>query len=152
MLVGTDVCVWMVVVWEETRVPGGNPPVWLGDHMTISHVDAGNRNPVCSGERRVGYHCASQTATGILWNQTFCVGPLDSCGHHWSVWTSLLSVGIIDQCGHHWSEEPRFKCQHTYIIVILTVYILECIESLANVEIVCQPNIYAFTVSWMCMC
>ena len=26
MLVGTDVCVWMVVVWEETGLPGGNPP------------------------------------------------------------------------------------------------------------------------------
>ena len=25
-------------VWEETGVPGGNPPVWLGDHMTISHA------------------------------------------------------------------------------------------------------------------
>jgi len=36
MLVGTtDVCVRMVFVWEET---GGNTPVWLGDHMTISHV------------------------------------------------------------------------------------------------------------------
>ena len=38
MHVGTDVCVF---VWEETGVPGGNPPVWLGDHMTISHADAG---------------------------------------------------------------------------------------------------------------
>jgi len=27
MLVGTDVCVLMVFVWEETGVPGGNPPV-----------------------------------------------------------------------------------------------------------------------------
>ena len=27
MLVGTDVCVQMVFVWEETGVPGGNPPV-----------------------------------------------------------------------------------------------------------------------------
>ena len=27
MLVGTDVCVWMVFVWEEIEVPGGNPPV-----------------------------------------------------------------------------------------------------------------------------
>ena len=25
MLVGTDVCVRMVFVWEETGVPGGNP-------------------------------------------------------------------------------------------------------------------------------
>ena len=38
MLVGTDVCVRMVFVWEETRVPRGNPPVWLGAHMTISHM------------------------------------------------------------------------------------------------------------------
>ena len=35
MLVGTDVCVRMVFGWEETGVPGGNAPVWLGDHMTI---------------------------------------------------------------------------------------------------------------------
>jgi len=27
MLVGTDVCVPVVFVWEETGVPGGNPPV-----------------------------------------------------------------------------------------------------------------------------
>jgi len=27
MLVGTDVCVRMVLVWEETGVHGGNPPV-----------------------------------------------------------------------------------------------------------------------------
>jgi len=27
MLVGTDVCVRMVFVWEETGVPGGNPPI-----------------------------------------------------------------------------------------------------------------------------
>ena len=39
MLVGTDVCVRMVFVWAETGVPGGNPLVWLGDHMTISHAD-----------------------------------------------------------------------------------------------------------------
>ena len=41
MLVGTDVCVRMVFVWEETGVPGETPPVWLGYHMTISHADAG---------------------------------------------------------------------------------------------------------------
>ena len=39
MLVGTNVCVYMVFVWEETGVPRGKPPVWLGDHMTISHAD-----------------------------------------------------------------------------------------------------------------
>ena len=38
-LVGTDVCVRMVFVWEETGVPGGSPPVCLGDHMTISPFD-----------------------------------------------------------------------------------------------------------------
>ena len=41
MLVGTDVCVPVVFVWEETGVPRGNPPVWLDDHMTIAHADAG---------------------------------------------------------------------------------------------------------------
>ena len=41
MLGGTDVCVPVVFVLEETEVPEGNPPVWLGDHMTISPADAG---------------------------------------------------------------------------------------------------------------
>ena len=40
MLVGTDVCIRMIFVWEVTGVPGGNPPVWHGDPMTISHADA----------------------------------------------------------------------------------------------------------------
>jgi len=35
MLVGNDICVPLVFVWEKTGVPGGNSPVWLGDHMTI---------------------------------------------------------------------------------------------------------------------
>ena len=48
MLVGTEVCVRMVFVWEETGVPGGNPPVWLGDHMAISHVDVGYRTRVAA--------------------------------------------------------------------------------------------------------
>ena len=48
MLVGTDVCVRMVFVWEETGVPRGNPPVCLGDHMTISHADAGYRTQVAA--------------------------------------------------------------------------------------------------------
>ena len=43
MLVGTD-----VFVWEETGVPGGNPPVWLGDHMTILHADVGYRTWVAA--------------------------------------------------------------------------------------------------------
>ena len=38
----------MVVVWEETGVPGGNPPVWLGDQMTISHDEAGYRTWVAA--------------------------------------------------------------------------------------------------------
>ena len=48
MLVGTDVCVRMVSVWKETGVPGGNPTVWLGDHMTISHADARYRSRVAA--------------------------------------------------------------------------------------------------------
>ena len=48
MLLGTDVCVRMVFMWEETGVPGGNPPVWLGDHMTISHADAGYQTRVAA--------------------------------------------------------------------------------------------------------
>ena len=35
---GTDVCIPVVFVWEETE---GNPPVWFGDHMTTSHAEAG---------------------------------------------------------------------------------------------------------------
>ena len=46
MIVGTDVYFRMVFVWEETVMPGGNPPVWLDDHMTISHADAGYRTRV----------------------------------------------------------------------------------------------------------
>ena len=48
MLVGTDVCVRVVFVWEETGVPGGNPPVWLGDHMTISHAHTGYQTLVAA--------------------------------------------------------------------------------------------------------
>ena len=42
MLVGTDVCVRMVFVCEETHLS------WLGDHMTISHADAGYRTRVAA--------------------------------------------------------------------------------------------------------
>jgi len=38
LVVGTDVCVPVVFVWEKTRVPGRNPPARLGDHMTISNA------------------------------------------------------------------------------------------------------------------
>ena len=48
MLVGTDVCIRMVFVWEETGVPGGSPRVWLGDHMTISHAEAWYRTRVAA--------------------------------------------------------------------------------------------------------
>ena len=48
MLVGTDDCVRMVIVREETGVPVGNLPVLLGDHMTISHADVGYRTRVAS--------------------------------------------------------------------------------------------------------
>ena len=41
MLVDTDVCVRMVFVWEETGVPEGNPPVWLGDHMPTPGIEPG---------------------------------------------------------------------------------------------------------------
>ena len=53
MLVGSDVCVPVVFVWEETGVPGGDPPVWLGDYMTIPHADAGywTRVAPVKGER-----------------------------------------------------------------------------------------------------
>ena len=53
MLVGTDVCVPVAFVWGETGVLGGNPPVWLGDHMIISHADAGywTRVAAVRGER-----------------------------------------------------------------------------------------------------
>ena len=48
MLVGTDVYVWMVFVWEETGVPGRNPHVRLGDYMAISHADAEYRTRVAA--------------------------------------------------------------------------------------------------------
>jgi len=40
-----DVCIRIVFLWKETGVPGGNPPVWLGDHMRrrVSNLS-------CSGE------------------------------------------------------------------------------------------------------
>ena len=53
MLVGTDVCVTMVFVWEETGVPGGNPPVLHDDqhgHLTCQRRVS---NLSRSGERRV---------------------------------------------------------------------------------------------------
>ena len=63
MLVGIDVCVRMVFMWKETGVPGGNPPVLLGDHMTISHADAEYRTRVAE----VTGECDSN-ATLISWS------------------------------------------------------------------------------------
>ena len=71
MLVGTDVCVRMVFLWEEAGVPGENPHVWLGDHMTISHADAGFRTRVAAV--RVECVNASQTA------EFSCVPLLGGC-------------------------------------------------------------------------
>ena len=42
MLVGTEIYVPVVFVWEETGVPKGNPPVWL------SHADVGYRTQVAT--------------------------------------------------------------------------------------------------------
>ena len=50
MLVGTDVCFPVVFVWGETGVPRGNPPVWRGDHMIISHADVGYWTQVAAWE------------------------------------------------------------------------------------------------------
>ena len=61
MLVGTDNCVCVVFVWEEAGVPGGNPPTRLGVHITISHTMPSIK-PGRSGDRRVLFHCPSQTA------------------------------------------------------------------------------------------
>ena len=44
MLVGTDVCVRMIFV------PGGNPPVCFGDHMTI------NKHTYCGHFNQFGQH------------------------------------------------------------------------------------------------
>ena len=63
------VCVRMVFVWEETGVPGGTPPVWLGDHMTISHADAGYRTRVAA----VRDECVNTSpARQLVWNLQQC--------------------------------------------------------------------------------
>ena len=51
MLFGTDVCVQVVCVWEETGVLEGN------DHLTCRRRVSNHGR---SGERRVHYHCVSQ--------------------------------------------------------------------------------------------
>ena len=37
-------CLQFVLVWEESGEPGENTSVLHGDHMTISHAEAGYRN------------------------------------------------------------------------------------------------------------
>ena len=51
--VDKDVCVCVVFVWRKIGGPGGNSPVRLGDHITISHVTPDNRSLVVAvrGER-----------------------------------------------------------------------------------------------------
>ena len=41
MLDGTNVCVRVVSVWEETGLPEGNPAARLGHHMAILHAEKG---------------------------------------------------------------------------------------------------------------
>ena len=55
MLVGTDVYVPVVFVWEETGVPRGNH---LPDLVTTwpSHMPMPGIEPGRSGERRARYH------------------------------------------------------------------------------------------------
>ena len=37
---------WQRCLRSDGLLVGGNPPVWLGDHMTISHADAGYQTRV----------------------------------------------------------------------------------------------------------
>ena len=70
MLVGTDVCVPVVFVWEKTRVPGGNPPARLSDHMTISNAHT------CV------FLCKDQNTTVQTVN-TFLLDGLGNYNHFW---------------------------------------------------------------------
>ena len=65
MLAGTDVCVRMLIVWEETGVSGGNSPVWIGNHMTISHADAGYRTQVAAVSGECVYTAPARQPTDI---------------------------------------------------------------------------------------
>ena len=52
MLVGTNVCVRVVSVWEETGIPEWNPAARLGHHMAILHAEEGwtlmlAKNKIC---------------------------------------------------------------------------------------------------------
>ena len=48
MLVGTNLCVQVVFLWEETGVLGENPPAWPGDNLTFSHDDAEYKTQVAA--------------------------------------------------------------------------------------------------------
>ena len=52
MVIGPDVRIPLVFMWEETGVPLRNPPARLSDHMTISHATLGIK-PGHSDERWV---------------------------------------------------------------------------------------------------
>ena len=56
-------CLRLCGVWEETRLPVGNPPPRLGDFMTISQLGCRVSNPGCSSERRAVYHSATALLT-----------------------------------------------------------------------------------------
>ena len=92
MLVGTDVCVRMVFVWEETGVPGWNPPVWLGDHMPISHADAGYRTRVAA----VRGECVN-SATARHLQMYECANALISMirVHHMKRLSLMLSLNTL---------------------------------------------------------
>jgi len=94
MLVVNDVCVRMVFVWEETGVPGGNPPVWLGDHMTISHADTGYRTWVAA-VRGECVNTASQTDNDccLPWYKIQCVDIwISGSVNQQSLWNIKLDV------------------------------------------------------------
>ena len=65
MLVGSNVCVCVILLWEKTGVPGWNPNVWLGDHMTISHADARYWTQVATVR---GQQVATATASQKFWS------------------------------------------------------------------------------------
>ena len=58
MLVGTDDCVCVVFAWEETAVPGDNPPVWLGDlGRKLEYTE--KKPPIWLGDHMASLHATS---------------------------------------------------------------------------------------------
>ena len=76
MLVGTNIGVPIAFVWEETGVPVGNPPVWLGDQWTISRRVL---NPGRSGGRRARYH--SNVNNNKNGRYLFLISQMIQCQH-----------------------------------------------------------------------